>query len=187
MDQKPKDSQKNKLRLAFSNWGFTWKGFIDNYQGEWWLIAQLTVISAHLMPPPAMIKGETIFLGLTQLLIGIIIFSIGIILAIKAFVDLGSNLSPLPEPKEGAFLVIDGAYKSCRHPLYQALIISSCGVFIGLGSLLHFILSINLCLVLIGKARFEERRLKHKYPGYNNYLAKTPAIIPNMIFLDWRD
>ena len=34
----------------FSDWGFSWSGWLDNRRGEWWLLAQLLLITAHLLP-----------------------------------------------------------------------------------------------------------------------------------------
>ena len=34
----------------FSDWGFSWGGWLDNRRGEWWLLAQLLLITAHLLP-----------------------------------------------------------------------------------------------------------------------------------------
>ena len=34
----------------FSDWGFSWGGWLDNRRGEWWLLAQLLLITAHLRP-----------------------------------------------------------------------------------------------------------------------------------------
>ena len=35
----------------FSGWGLSWGGWLDNRRGEWWLLAQLLLITAHLLPP----------------------------------------------------------------------------------------------------------------------------------------
>ena len=32
-------------------WGLSWGGWLDNRHGEWWLLAQLALIAAHLLPP----------------------------------------------------------------------------------------------------------------------------------------
>ena len=38
-------------RGAFAGWGLSWGGWFDNRRGEWWLLAQLALIAAHLLPP----------------------------------------------------------------------------------------------------------------------------------------
>ena len=179
-------SLAKNLVLAFSGWELSWKGFINNNQGEWWLVGQILLILAHFSPasPP------TITLGFVWpkicIFFGINILCIGIFLIIKSFLSLGVNLSPLPKPKSKASLVMAGRYKYCRHPLYQALLISSIGSIITLGSFLHLSLFIGLCALLIGKAKKEESQLKIKHKEYIDYLKNTPAIINNLPFLDWR-
>lgn len=167
-------------------WGFSWQGLRDNRRGEWWLIAQMLLIAAHLLPatpPPAS-------LGLAWppalALLGWATLALGLLLAAQAFFHLGPNLTPLPEPMAGAELVTAGAYARCRHPLYQAVLVCSVGVTLALGSLLHLGLLLALAWVLASKARREERRLVEIHPGYATYRTSTPAILPGVPGLDWR-
>ncbi len=182
---KPSTSQSHKrLELAFSNWGMSWGGWIDNRHGEWWLAGQALLISAHLLPTW---PTKPIFFGQWQLpVFGWAIFIAGIFLAIKAFWGLGPSLSPLPDPKPGASLITSGEYFRCRHPLYQSILICSVGVLFAKASLLHLLLLICLCILLIGKAKREELQLKEIHKNYTSYMASTPAIIPKLIFFDWR-
>ncbi len=176
-------SIQNSISLAFSGWGISWKGIVNNQQGEWWLIAQLAIIAAHLFPswPSLFLENyPTIFK-----IFGISTFALGVLLSTRALIGLGPNLSPLPDPKPEASLITSGPYHNCRHPLYQALIISSAGLTIWLASMLHLLLFVCLCCTLRGKAMREERKLTVKHPDYETYLKHTPAIIPNFPFLDW--
>jgi protein-S-isoprenylcysteine O-methyltransferase Ste14 len=111
---------------------------------------------------------------------------LGLTLATQAALHLGASLTPLPEPMPGSALVTSGAYRRCRHPLYQAVLLCSLGVVLLLGSLLHLGLLIALSVVLALKARREERRLCLIHPGYAAYRQHTPAIIPHLPGLDWR-
>lgn len=167
-------------------WGFSWQGLLDNRRGEWWLIAQLLLIAAHLLPatPPPAALGVAWPPALA--LLGWATLALGLLLALQAFFGLGASLTPLPEPMEGAALVTEGAYARCRHPLYQAILICSLGVTLALGSLLHLGLLLALALVLSSKARREERRLLLIHPGYAAYRAGTAAILPGIPGLDWR-
>ena len=173
----------------FSNWGFSWGGWLDNRRGEWWLMGQILLIGAHLLPrwPQQFALGQGFARWPWQLnLVGALLVMAGLTLAIQAFVSLGSSLSPLPEPKEGNRLISSGAYKRCRHPMYQAVLLCSLGVVIGVGSLLHLLLLLLLVMVLGGKARREERILLALHPNYASYRRSTAAIIPNLPWLDWR-
>ena len=171
----------------FSRWGLSWGGWLDNRRGEWWLIAQLILIGAHLLPPwpvPATWGLEIWPRPLFSL--GALVLLSGIVLALQAFLALGDSLSPLPSPKQDNILVRSGPYNRCRHPLYQAVLVCSLGMVIALGSLLHLALLISLALVLRSKAKREERDLLALHPGYSSYQADTPAIIAGLPGLDWR-
>jgi protein-S-isoprenylcysteine O-methyltransferase Ste14 len=167
-------------------WGFSWQGLRDNRRGEWWLIAQVLLIAAHLLPatPPPASLG-LVWPSLLALL-GWATLALGLLLAAQAFFNLGPNLTPLPEPMPGAELVTGGAYARSRHPLYQAVLVCSFGVTLALGSLLHLGLLLALAWVLASKAHREEHRLLEIHPGYAAYRASTPAILPGVPGLDWR-
>ena len=47
MDPTSTPSPKSPLE----GWGLSWGGWLDNRHGEWWLLAQLALIAAHLLPP----------------------------------------------------------------------------------------------------------------------------------------
>ncbi len=176
---------KERFRLAISNWGFSKEGFINNKNGEWWLILQLFLITCHLLP--AYPSHSILEINWTNIfkIIGVLIFIIGSGEAIKALVSLGGSLSPLPQPKQGAVLVTNNSYKHCRHPLYRSIIITSLGTLITLGSLIHLLLFVLLSLTLVVKAKREENSLKLKYSNYEDYIRTTPAIF-SIGFFDWR-
>ena len=56
---------------------------------------------------------------------------------IKAFIDLGENLSPLPYPMNNSSLIKKNSYKNTRHPLYRGLLFISLGICIFSLSLIH--------------------------------------------------
>jgi protein-S-isoprenylcysteine O-methyltransferase Ste14 len=176
----------NALAARLSAWGFSWGGLRDNRRGEWWLIAQMALIVAHLLPatPPPASLGLVWPLPLR--LAGLALFSLGLVLAGQGALNLGASLSPLPEPMADAPLVTSGAYGRCRHPLYQGLILCSLGVTVALGSLLHLALLLALVVVLGFKARREEARLEVIHPAYDAYRRTTSAILPGVPWLDWR-
>ena len=164
----------------------SWGGWLNNRRGEWWLLAQLVLISCHLFPawPKPQLLGVTWPPGAH--LMGLITLAIGLGLALQGFLTLGTSLSPLPDPKPEAILVNTGVYARCRHPLYRAVLVCSLGVVIALASLLHLLLFLLLITVLTGKARREERALLRQLPAYENYMKTTAAIVAHCPFLDWR-
>jgi protein-S-isoprenylcysteine O-methyltransferase Ste14 len=174
------------LNQRLQHWGFSWAGLRDNRHGEWWVLAQMSLIAAHALPPEPSPAAWGVHWPLAMRGLGGFVLLLGLALAAQGALNLGDSLSPLPEPIPGAALVTEGAYRRCRHPLYQAVILCSLGVVLLLGSLLHLGLLIALSVVLALKARREERRLCLLHPGYAAYRQHTPAIIPHLPGLDWR-
>ncbi len=171
----------------FSGWGLSWGGWLDNRRGEWWLLAQLSLITAHLFPawPAAATWGLSVW-PRSLVLAGTLLVISGLFMALQSFWVLGTSLSPLPAPKDGNQLVRSGPYSRARHPLYQAVLICSFGLTIALGSVLHLLLGLALAAVLRGKAKREEADLKALHPDYAAYQASTPAIVARVAPLDWR-
>jgi protein-S-isoprenylcysteine O-methyltransferase Ste14 len=176
-----------RIANLLARWGFSREGLLDNRRGEWWLIAQLLLIAAHLLPATPSPQALGIVWPAALRLLGLGTLAVGALLALQAFLALGASLSPLPEPMPGADLVTSGAYGRCRHPLYQAILLCSLGMVLTLGSLLHLALLLGLAAVLSGKAHREEERLLALHPGYATYRHSTPAILPHLPGLDWRD
>ena len=76
-------------------------------------------------------------------------------------------------------LVIVGAYKYVRHPLYSSLLFLAWGAFFKQVSLLSGILVLAASLFLIVTARVEEREDLEKFGAdYANYMKKTTMFIP---------
>jgi protein-S-isoprenylcysteine O-methyltransferase Ste14 len=178
---------KTNLAQRLQRWGFTWAGLADNRQGEWWVLAQMALITGHLLPPTPPLASLGLIWPLPLRIAGGAMLLIGLALAAQGALNLGESLTPLPEPIEGAPLVTEGAYGRCRHPLYQAVLLCSLGVVLLLGSLLHLGLLLALAVVLSLKARREERRLCLLHPDYAAYRRRTAAIVPHLPGLDWRE
>tara|TARA_Y100001968_G_C19392816_1_gene736557 strand:+ start:705 stop:1241 length:537 start_codon:yes stop_codon:yes gene_type:complete len=175
------------LKNLFSEWGFTLKGLKDNRCGEWWLAGQLSIIVFQIMFFLIRISKTGFDLPLANLIFSFLMLLTGSFIGINGFIDLGKSLSPLPEPKQGSALITNGLYKHCRHPIYQALIILSIGMLLYCMDLLNIILLVLLSIVLIGKAKREEVKLKSIHNLYKSYMEKTPAIFARVPIFDWRD
>jgi protein-S-isoprenylcysteine O-methyltransferase Ste14 len=177
----------NRLQQRLQRLGFSWGGLADNRHGEWWVIAQMGLIAAHLLPAAPPLASLGLSWPLPLRIAGAATLLIGLVLAAQGALNLGASLTPLPEPIEGAPLITEGAYGRCRHPLYQAVLLCSLGVVLLLGSLLHLGLLLALAVVLSFKARREERRLCALHPDYPAYRRRTAAIVPHLPGLDWRE
>lgn len=109
----------------------------------------------------------------------------GLLLAGAAFLSLGANLSPLPDPKTGSSLVCQGPYQLCRHPMYLAVLICAAGVMLMRLSGVHVLLLILMALTLRGKARREERGLLKRDPEYATLFQGSVAISLWIPGLNW--
>ena len=176
---------KNTITLL-SKWGFSKQGLFNNSKGEWYLFSQIVLILLHLIPPYPKIKQIPFSINTFCIIIGLAICILGLFIVIKAFIDLGENLSPLPYPMNESNLIKNNSYQNVRHPLYKGLLYISFGICIFSMSLIHLSLLISLTYILRIKALKEEERLKIKFPEYKKYIMEVPAIIKNISYLDWR-
>ncbi len=174
------------IKTILARWGFSKQGLIQNSKGEWYLFSQILLIFLHLTPQYPKIENIAFTINTVFIIIGLTISIQGLIISIKAFIDLGDNLTPLPYPMNDSNLVKNNSYKSTRHPLYKGLIFISLGICIFSLSLLHLFLLLLLAYILKKKAIKEEETLKIKFPEYIKYIEEVPAIIRNVKYLDWR-
>ncbi|MBW3042250.1 methyltransferase family protein [Prochlorococcus marinus] len=181
-----KSSLFKDIKTILSKWGFSKQGLINNSKGEWYLFSQMLLILLHLIPPYPKIENLEFSINAFFIIIGLATSTQGLILVIKAFIDLGANLTPLPYPMNESILIRNNSYKNVRHPLYKGLLILSLGICIFSLSLIHLFLLISLAYILKMKAIKEEERLKIKFPEYKNYIKEVPAIIKIIKYLDWR-
>lgn len=102
----------------------------------------------------------------------------GTLLSVTGAVNLGKNLTPLPDPKENATLIVSGAYRFVRHPIYSGIIFMG----VGWGLWLHSLLTIGYGLALLAffdiKSRREERLLEGRFPEYASYRKRVKKLFP---------
>ena len=174
------------IKTLLSKWGFSKQGLLDNSKGEWYLFSQIFLILLHLMPSYPKIKHISFSINTFCLILGLAISIQGLFIVIKAFIDLGDNLTPLPYPLKESILINNNSYQNVRHPLYKGLLLISLGICIFSLSLIHLSLLVSLAYILKIKALKEEERLKIKFPEYKKYIKEVPAIIKKIKYLDWR-
>ncbi|WP_397382862.1 methyltransferase family protein [Prosthecobacter sp.] len=93
----------------------------------------------------------------------------------------GRSLTPMPSPRRGAALLVDGMYRRVRHPVYSGLLIWALGIAIAAASILHFVLFGMLWVFFNAKAAHEERLLALQFSNYPEYAARTPRFFPSRI------
>ena len=82
---------------------------------------------------------------------------VGILLMVVAAASLGRGLTAVPLPNARAVLRTGGLYRFVRHPIYTGLL---------------------LVVLINAKARWEERHLAERFPGYRAYCARTLRFVP---------
>lgn len=102
-----------------------------------------------------------------------------LILAVHGFYLLRMFGRPKSGIENTTTLVIVGAYKYIRHPLYTSLLVFGWGVFFKDASLLNGILTMTTSAFLIATARVEEVENLHKFGAdYTDYMKTTKMFIP---------
>ncbi len=106
----------------------------------------------------------------------------GSVTAALAATNLGAGLTASPLPNSAARLRVAGMYRRVRHPIYGGLLLVSAGRTLTAGDRRQIGLTVTLAALLNYKARFEERALRQRFPGYRGYAATTPRFLP----VPWR-
>jgi protein-S-isoprenylcysteine O-methyltransferase Ste14 len=122
---------------------------------------------------PAPLRAVGVLLG------SALIFA-GAALAVRAVVDLGAAMTPLPKPRDAAELVETGAFGIVRHPIYTGVTLMGLGWGIVQASVAAIALTGVLAAFLYLKSAREEAWLETRYPGYAAYRARTPRFIPGI-------
>jgi len=151
-----------------------------NSRGEWFVIIQvflvaLVALAPGLDPVRLDLPGGGRAMGIV---IGVALGVLGLAVVLSGFVALGSNLTPLPHPKDDATLVQTGIYALVRHPLYSGVVIGAVGWALINVSLLTLLLAVVLFVFFDIKSRREERWLVHKFPEYAAYRQHVHKLIP---------
>ncbi len=103
---------------------------------------------------------------------------LGLAVLVVGIVNLGRSLTPLPSPISHGELRTGGLYRLVRHPIYSGIMALAVGVSIKATSWLIIAIAVVLIAWLSEKARWEERRLVRRYPGYEDYAESTPRFVP---------
>ncbi len=149
-------------------------------RGEGWVILQLLLFAALALaglfdplavePVPAVVT-----------IVGLLTMAGGVLLAGLGLFGLGRNLTPMPHPRDDAELVVSGIYARVRHPIYGGLMVLALGWGVVSGSPLTLALAAGLALFFGLKSVREEAWLKERYPGYEDYIARTKRFVPYLV------
>ncbi len=129
-------------------------------RGEWWVVAQLLLLAAVGILPPAGPKVVSAPAAAATVAL------IGAVMLVAGAVALGSNLSILPSPREGG------------HPIYSGVILLVVGWAVFRGDLFHVVLAVGIGLFFAAKASREERYLQDRFPDYTGYRRRSWRFVP---------
>ena len=88
------------------------------------------------------------------------------------------NFNIRPQPRAGGKLITGGPYRYIRHPMYSALLLMFAGIAWGDGPGYKLGIWAVLAVVLVLKARLEEKGLLRLFPGYAEYRRTSKRFIP---------
>jgi protein-S-isoprenylcysteine O-methyltransferase Ste14 len=161
------------MKMAKTPW---WKGT----HGEWFVIAQIALIVLVFFGPRNILTWTSWTPPYTWLgsIGGGVILLAGILLLAVAIFRLGSNLTPVPYPKDEGTLIETGPYRFVRHPMYCGGIL----IAFGWGLLVHGWLTLGYAIIMLlffdVKSRREEQWLKVKFSDYGEYQKRVRKLIP---------
>lgn len=103
---------------------------------------------------------------------------LGACFGLSAAAQLGSDLRPAVEPKQGSALRTDGAFRVSRHPVYAGLLLAATGAAVLRRRREPLLGLAVLAGVLHVKTVEEERRLAARFgAAYADYAARTSRLI----------
>lgn len=107
--------------------------------------------------------------------LGLFLSMFGTVVVFKAKCDMAYAFKIHPRPKGEGFLVTSGLFSKSRNPIYLGGILMCIGWSVSMFSLVSFLLSLILIIVLSYKIRIEERYLENIFSEeYLAYKNKTP-------------
>lgn len=139
-------------------------------------IALLVAFLAQTVLPPVLpISAEPGF----QVVLGTLLFTLGLGVAVAARVRLGRNWSNVESATvlQDHSLVAEGLYRHIRHPIYLGDLLLVTGLELALNSWL-VLLALPLAVYIRRKAIEEERALERRLPGYSAYLVSSGRFLP---------
>ena len=134
-----------------------------------YVIAQLVCLTLIIWPVEQ----------ITFSLIGFLIMLIALVVVIFVFMaNPLYNFNVHPMPKKTGALIVHGPYRFIRHPMYTSLCLATLGLLLFQFTIWKLVMWCLLILILVLKARFEEKLLCLHHPGYVDYQKTNKAFIP---------
>ena len=136
------------------------------------------VLVALLLLRLGVFKGNAVTRDPWLQVIGLVIFVLGLALAVWARVYLGRNWGMPMSEKADPELVTTGPYSTVRHPIYSGIILAMIGTAVAV-SLYWLVAVVLLGAYFIYSAVMEERYMAGRFPdAYPKYKQSTKMLIP---------
>lgn len=144
-------------------------------------------------------KKDLFFVGIQFLLFGLYLFPLiqypfsihviveylflliallGVLAIIFAILQLNTNLTAFPTPKNDSELVQEGLFKYVRHPIYSGIILTTIGWGFFQESVWQMGIGITLWVLFYFKSQYEESLLESRYADYKNYKKVSGRFFP---------
>ena len=120
--------------------------------------------------------------GVLSSIPAIIIFVLGLSIGLWALShNQRGNFNIQPKLKEGCRLVMTGAYRYIRHPMYTSVITMMFAVLVSTPTLPEFLFFVTLIIILVLKAKREEVLWCGHNAAYLDYQKQTKLFIPYIL------
>ena len=107
-----------------------------------------------------------------------VVFFAGLAVMLAAAVSLGRALTATPVPNSSGELRTGGLYRFARHPIYSGVILVVMAIATRSGSW-PTVAVVGLTLgFFVTKTRWEEQRLRERFPDYADYATRTGRFFP---------
>lgn len=141
-----------------------------------WLLVSVQFSLLGTLASEALRRRRTV--GRLRGILAAISIAGGLLIAAWGAGALGAALRAHPAPAAEATLRTDGAYRWVRHPIYSGVLLTAAGTSAAAGTWRALGAFAALVGLLQVKARYEERLLRARFPGYQAYAAQTPRFVP---------
>ena len=112
-------------------------------------------------------------------IISIVLVLVGWVLSIYVLAWLGRSFSIVPQARK---LITSGPYSVVRHPLYVSEEIVLIGIALMIISPIVVLVVIVQWMFQLRRMSNEERVLRSSFPEYDAYAARTPKVIPRLLY-----
>jgi protein-S-isoprenylcysteine O-methyltransferase Ste14 len=146
-----------------------------------WQLGILLLLSLALLwfLPFAEHKGILKLMASYWPYLGLLLFTVGVIVRIAALTMLGENFSAYVTLQRNHRLIQDGIYAWIRHPLYLSLLLIPTGIALVFASLLAVPILILAAAFVFDRMRIEDRLLASRFGAeFEDYRRRTRRLIP---------